>query len=230
MDFSKFDTRNYPTMTVTEGYNEWASTYEQTVLDEMDLRLLSRSQLIAWDKLERTIDLACGTGRIGVWLKQQGVKNIDGIDISSEMLALAKNKGVYNQLNIANFLSTGIVAVYDLAIEVLADEHIQDLQPLYREVAKIIKPNGYFVIVGYHPYFLMKGIPTHFNRSNGEPAAIESYIHLTSDHIKAAHKSNLILLDMDEGIIDDEWIAKKPKWEKYRCHPVSFLMIWQKRV
>jgi hypothetical protein len=34
---------------------------------------------------------------------------------------------------------------------------------------------------------------------------------------------------MHEGLIDDAWIAKKPKWERYRSHPVSFALAWQKR-
>jgi len=33
---------------------------------------------------------------------------------------------------------------------------------------------------------------------------------------------------MDEGVVDDAWIAKKPKWERFRFHPVSFSMVWRK--
>jgi len=32
MDFSHFDTRKYPTVSVQEGYGEWVQTYEDTVL------------------------------------------------------------------------------------------------------------------------------------------------------------------------------------------------------
>ena len=40
MDFARFDTRRYPTISVRDGYGEWAPTYETVVQDEMDLRLL----------------------------------------------------------------------------------------------------------------------------------------------------------------------------------------------
>ena len=40
MDHSFYDRRKYPIVDVREGYGEWARTYEQTVLDEMDIRLL----------------------------------------------------------------------------------------------------------------------------------------------------------------------------------------------
>lgn len=109
----------------------------------------------------------------------------------------------------------------------LADEHLPDLRPLYREVARITKRGGYFVLVGFHPQFLMAGMPTHFNRASGEPVTIRSYVHLMSDHIKAAHAFAWSLLEMDEGLVDETWLRKKPQWEKYFGLPVSFVMVWQ---
>ena len=73
----------------------------------------------------------------------------------------------------------------------------------------------------------MLGIVTHFDRPSGEPVAIESHVHLTSDHVAAAHAAGLRLIEMVEGVIDDAWIAKKPKWDAYRHHPVSFAMAWR---
>ena len=230
MDFSTFDIRNYPTLSVREGYGEWVNSYEQTVQDEMDIRLLSRIKAITWPDVSRVIDLACGTGRTGVWLKEKGVKELDGVDITPEMLAMANEKDVYSQLYNRDIQDTQIEAeTYDLAVECLADEHLPELSPLYSEAARITKPHGYFVIVGYHPHFLMDGIPTHFDRASGEAVAIESYVHLLSDHVKAAHKAGWSLIEMDEGVVDDEWLAKKPKWKKYFSRPVSFSMVWCKR-
>ena len=229
MDFSSFDIRKYPVVPVKEGYTEWANTYEQTVYDEMDLKLLSGISQIPWMGVDKAVDLACGTGRIGVWLKQQGVKHIDGVDITPEMLSRAKEKKVYDSMLIADILHTPLAsASYDLCIQVLADEHLPDISPLYSEASRLLKKDGKFIIVGYHPYFLMNGLITHFHKENGDPLAIESYVHLFSDHVKAARQSNLTLVEMDEGIIDDDWLAKKPKWTKYKNWPVSFVFVWQK--
>ena len=74
----------------------------------------------------------------------------------------------------------------------------------------------------------MNGVPTHFARDNGEQATIESHVHLFSDHVKAAHEAGWALAEMDEGVVDDAWIRKKPKWERYRNHPVSFALVWRK--
>ena len=78
--------------------------------------------------------------------------------------------------------------------------------------ARVTKRGGYFVIVGFHPQFLMAGVPTHFDRAPGEPVTIRSYVHLLSDHVKAAHAAGWSLLEMDEGLVDDAWLQKKPKW------------------
>jgi SAM-dependent methyltransferase len=229
MDFSPFDRRCYPTLPVRDGYREWATTYEDVVQDEMDLRLLARIETVDWARAKRVLDLACGTGRIGAWLRAQGVRRIDGLDFTPEMLARAEAKGVYDRLITADMLATGQPAsAYDLVLEVLADEHVTELPPLYREAARLAAPIGAFVIVGYHPHFLLNGIPTHFKRRGGEPVAIESHVHLLSDHVKAARRAGWTLAEMDEGVVDDAWLAKKPKWEEYRFHPVSFAMVWRK--
>jgi SAM-dependent methyltransferase len=230
MDFSHFDKRRYQTLPVQEGYGEWVANYEQTVQDEMDIRLFARLQTVAWAQANRVLDLACGTGRIGVWLRQQGVQTIDGMDFTPEMLARAAEKGVYNQLFKGSVFDTGLPSEsYDLAVQSLADEHLPTLPPLYREVARIVQPGGRFILVGLHPQYLMNGIPTHFHRTTtDEPIAVESYVHLLSDHIKAAHAAGWTLVEMDEGVVDQEWLAKKPQWEPMLNQPVSFAMVWQK--
>lgn len=230
MDFSHFDLRRYPTLTVRDGYREWVRTYETVVQEEMDLRLLWRIETVDWARANRVLELACGTGRIGAWLRARGVKRIDGVDVTPEMLALAETKGVYDRLILTDMLDTGLPpSTYDLVVEVLADEHLKDLAPLYQEAVRLAESSGTFVIVGYHSHFLMNGVPTHFNRQDGQPVAIESHVHLLSDHVKAAHRVGWTLMEMDEGVIDDAWIAKKPGWQRYRFHPVSFSMVWRKR-
>ncbi|HJR49820.1 MAG TPA: hypothetical protein VJ794_01870, partial [Gemmatimonadales bacterium] len=58
---------------------------------------------------------------------------------------------------------------------------------------------------------------------------IRSHVHLLSDHVKAARAAGWILGEMDEGLVDEDWMRKKPKWEAaYRGLPVSFAMVWQR--
>ena len=231
MDHASYDKRNYPIVGVREGYGEWVRTYEQTVQDEMDLRLLERLRAVDWSALHSVLDLACGTGRIGQWLgKRCAAATIDGVDITPEMLDVARSRKIYRTLRLADVSNTGLPTdAYDLSVQSLADEHLPELQPLYREAARVTRRGGSVVIVGFHPQFLMAGMPTHFDRTPGEPITIRSYVHLLSDHVKAAHASGWSLLEMEEGLIDDAWLQRKPKWTGYFGIPISFAMVWHRK-
>jgi hypothetical protein len=76
----------------------------------------------------------------------------------------------------------------------------------------------------------MAGIPTHFEKASGETVTIRSYVHLLSDHVKAAHAAGWTLLEMDEGLVDAEYLRSKPKWQKYAGMPISFVMVWGRPV
>lgn len=229
MDFWDFDTRHYKTLSVAEGYAAWSRTYDNTVRDLLDLPLLERIRSVDWPSVGRAADLACGTGRSGAWLAQQRVKRIDGVDLTPEMIDLARRKEVYAGLHVCDVANTPLEsAAYDLCIMVLADEHLEDLRPVYSEAARLTRTGGQFVIVGYHPHFMLLGIPPHFHPESGEPLAITSYLHFTSDHVRAAHAAGWSLLEMHEHLIDEACIAAKPKWKKLLNHPISFAMVWSK--
>ena len=229
MDHSFYDQRRYPIVEVREGYGEWVSTYEQTVQDKMDLHLLDGLKSVDWPTTSSILDLACGTGRIGEWLRGCSSAAIDGVDLTPEMLDAARSKGIYRALRLADVSCTGLEdRAYDLCIQSLADEHLAELPPLYREVARITKLDGAFVIVGFHPQFLMAGMPTHFDRAPGEAVTIRSYVHLLSDHVKAARAAGWHLLEMDEALIDNDWLERKPKWQRYYGLPISFAMVWHR--
>jgi SAM-dependent methyltransferase len=230
VDFRTFDTRRYRTVDVRSGYREWVATYEQTVEDAMDIELLDALREVSWQAIDRAADLGCGTGRIGAWLRTNGVSSIDGVDLTPEMLAVAERRGVYNRLIEADISSTGLRSEeYDLVMTCLVDDHLADLRPLYSEAWRLASSRATYVLVGYHPDFIMAtGIPTHFESASGEPVAIETHIHLLSEHVTAGLTAGWTLVELKERVIDDAWLALKPKWEPLRNRPISFALIWRK--
>jgi SAM-dependent methyltransferase len=228
--FSNFDARGYRMVDARTGYGEWVSTYEGTVEDAMDIALLERLTTPRWATVREAADLGCGTGRTGAWLRQQGVGAIDGVDLTPEMLDRARARGAHRSLTEADVASTGLAsAAYDLAITSLVDEHLASLDPLYREAARLVKPGGLYVLVAFHPHFIMaSGMPTHFKNAAGEDVAITTHLHLISDHVAAALGAGWTLAEMHERLIDDDWVALKPKWARYRNHPISAVFVWQK--
>jgi len=228
--FSSFDARNYPTVTPREGYRMWSASYEETIKEDMDLRLLESIGTVRWDRVERAADLGCGTGRTGSWLRAQGVRHVDGVDFTPEMLERSRSRGVYDRLELAEVADSGLDAGgYSLVTTVLVDEHLPALGPLYREAARLAEPGAAHVLVGFHPFFIMKsGMPTHFDTPEGTPVAIETHVHLFSDHVRAALASGWSLAEMHEQLIDERWIALKPSWAPLRDVPVSFAAVWRR--
>lgn len=229
MDSRLFDKRSYPVVNVSSGYGEWAETYEETVAEGLDRPLLDGVRSVDWRSVRCAADLACGTGRTGGWLKEKGVRRIDGIDITPEMLALAERRGAHDSLQIADVAATPLKSsAYDLCTLVLADEHLAEIGPVYREAWRLLGSRGIFLIVGYHPYFIMNGTPTHYHRADGEALTIETHVHLFSDHFKAGSSTGLTLIEFNECTIDHDWLQTKPKWRKYLNWPVSYAMVWRK--
>lgn len=230
VDFSDFDARGYRTVDARTGYGQWVASYEDTVQDAMDVELLEALVRVPWEAVTTAADLGCGTGRTGAWLRRRGVAEVDGVDLTPEMLAVARSRGAYRRLVEAEVASTGLESgAYGLVTSCLVDEHLADLRPLYREARRLAAPGAFFVLVGYHPHFIMAaGMPTHFHDSSGEPVAIETHVHLLSHQVTAGLEAGWELVEMRERLIDDRWLGLKPKWRRFRNQPITFALVWRK--
>jgi SAM-dependent methyltransferase len=229
VDFSAFDSRGYRTVDVRTGYAEWVATYERTVEDAMDIDLLEALREVDWADVRRAVDLGCGTGRTGAWLRSQGIGSIDGVDVTPEMLAVARSCQVYDRLLETDVSTTGLPSgEYDLVVTCLVDEHLSELESSYREAARLARPGASYVVVGFHPHFIMStGIPTHFDSASGEPVAIDTNVHLLSEHVTAGLAAGWTLVEMRERLVDDAWLALKPQWEMLRDQPITFALCWR---
>jgi SAM-dependent methyltransferase len=230
-DFAAFDQRHYRTVGAAEGYDAWAPTYEDTVEDAMDLALLERLETVEWARVTRAADLGCGSGRTAAFVRSKSGCAIDGVDVTPAMLRLAEHRGLHDTLVGADVRATGLdTAAYDLVLCVLVDEHLPELAPLYVEARRLLGPAGTFAIVGIHPYFLMAvGMPTHFDAPGGEPVAIETHLHLPSEHMAAARAAGLVAREMLETLVDEQLVALKPSWERHRGLPFTYAWVWAAR-
>jgi SAM-dependent methyltransferase len=192
--------------------------------------LLGEIQSVIWSAVERCADLGCGTGRTAAWLANKGVRGIDGVDTTPEMLDQARKRGVFASLRVVDVYATGLPgAGYDLVTTCLVDEHLAQLGPLYAEAARLARRDAAYLLIGFHPFFIIAtGMPTHFKTVDGEPVAIETHVHLFSDHAKAAFAAGWQLAEFHEQAIDDRWMKIKPTWAAYRDIPISFACVWRR--
>ena len=96
------------------------------------------------DKTAKIIDVGCGTGLVGKNLKAQGFSYFDGIDISKDMLAIAKPRGYRNLfLGSLNKQLPVLNNTYDAAMCVGVFTHGHVSSDRFNELCRIVKPGGY---------------------------------------------------------------------------------------
>ena len=128
-------------------YQEWAADYDDdndnllgTVSQPMSVQIL---QEYVKKKEQKIIDVGCGTGLVGRELERAGFSNFDGIDISKEMIDIAKRRG-YSNLFIGslNDKLPFTDSEYDAALCVGVFTHGHVGSDRLDELARIVKPGG----------------------------------------------------------------------------------------
>ncbi|TSC68294.1 MAG: hypothetical protein G01um101456_696 [Parcubacteria group bacterium Gr01-1014_56] len=103
---------------------------------------------------EHVLDLACGQGFFAREFARAGAQVV-GTDISAELIAQAKEQGgqVAYHVAEASKLSFAREGEFDVVVCVLALQNIEDLGAVCKEVARVLKPGGRFVMIVNHPAF-----------------------------------------------------------------------------
>jgi SAM-dependent methyltransferase len=223
LPFAHYDRRKYRTVSVEAGYGLWARKYGD-FYDRFDVDVFSRSALLlAGLPGARVIDLGCGNGRIGKWMKSVGAASVVGVDRSIDMLAHANERNVYERTVVGEMTATGMPeASFDGAITSMALCHVADLCAFFQEARRLVRRGGWLAVLDYHPFFLFMGIPTHFDPVDGsDTIAIENHVHALSAFFHAACETGFTVREIEERFVDAEWVATMPKYERYLGWPIT---------
>ena len=133
---------------LTEVYRDWAKKYDYdndhvlgTVSQPKSVNLLSTRLK---DKTAKIIDVGCGTGLVGEKLKAKDFINFDGLDISKDMLSIAKSRGYRNLfLGSLNKQLPVLDDAYDAAMCIGVFTHGHVSSDGFNELCRIVKPGGY---------------------------------------------------------------------------------------
>ena len=98
------------TESVKQFYADWAGDYDKDTLSwdyaapanaASLLREITKDQGVSFggdDKNINILDAGCGTGLLALVLNQQGYSQIDGFDLSEDMVGIAKQRNIYRNL------------------------------------------------------------------------------------------------------------------------------------
>ena len=131
-------------------FDDYAATFDEHLLGALRYRgheiLVDTLKAAApARRFQRALDLGCGTGLCGPLLKTLALQ-VDGVDLSPQMLAQARRRTVYGDLvqaEITEHLRT-TDARYDLVLAADVFTYVGAIEPVFAALARVLLPGGLF--------------------------------------------------------------------------------------
>jgi predicted TPR repeat methyltransferase len=149
-------TESVPNDYIEALFDDYAVNFDDGLVKKLEYRfpkliaeLIIKNQSGA--PLGSILDLGCGTGLAGVELKEF-CHNIEGIDLSKEMLTEARRKNVYDKLNHTGIIEYLSEAMLDFDLFVSADVfvYVGELSEVFRLIKSRNKRKGRLVFSTEH--------------------------------------------------------------------------------
>lgn len=193
-------------MNTQEAYNNWASQYDTNINKTRDLEAMALRKTLSTIPFERCLEIGCGTGKNTEWLIEKA-NHVTAVDLSGEMLDKAKEKINSDRVQ---FVQADITVewtfrkqLFDLVSFSLVLEHIENLDPVFKQVAQSLKPGGHVYIGELHPFKQYAGSKARFETENGLQV-VDCFNHHITDFILSAKKNGFNLVEFNEYFDDDK--------------------------
>lgn len=150
-------------------YSKWADAYDRQMLDELGyISPLVIAQLLhdhLLDKNTSIFDIGCGTGLTSIFLHRQGYRQIDGIDLSPDMVRVAQDTNIYRNVIVADVNKPLAIddGTYGAAISsgTFTHGHVGP-EPLV-EIFRILRPEGILACTVHMDLWRTRGFEAKFN-------------------------------------------------------------------
>jgi len=150
----------------------------------------------------RMIEAGCGTGKNTPFFSGC-CDSVLALDFSSGMLAIAQQRVRAGNVRFAqaNLLEPWPCAheSVDLVSCNLVLEHIENMQHVFNEAARVLADGGMFFVSELHPHKQYLGSQARFMNGQQVETRIEAFTHHISDFLHAAEASGLKLETLEES-------------------------------
>ena len=193
-------------MNVQKAYDSWSAQYDTNLNKTRDLEAMALQETLSDIEFENCLEIGCGTGKNTAWLLTKA-KIITAVDLSNEMLAKAKEKINSDKVNFiqANILKDWDFAntKYDLVSFSLVLEHIENLEPVFEKISKLITEGGHVYIGELHPFKQYDGSKARFTTDEGEQV-VSCFNHHISHFTQAAKRYGFTIIHINEYFDDGD--------------------------
>jgi ubiquinone/menaquinone biosynthesis C-methylase UbiE len=194
--------RAEPVSEVASAYDRWSHTYETNENATRDLaaRVLRRELTTLRDR--DVLEIGCGTGLNTRYLAEQS-RSVLAVDFSAGMLAQARaNVSATNVRFAQQDIRLGwqlADASVDTVVCTLVLEHVEDVEHVFVEAARVLRPGGEFFVCELHPFRQLQGRQAQFtDAGTGDVVLVRAYHHDVSDYVNACVRHDFTLLRMGE--------------------------------
>lgn len=218
---------------VDEGYDRWSSLYDD---DDNPLIALEEPQLI--DLLgdvrgKDVLDLGCGAGRHALRMAGEGA-HVTAVDFSDGMLSVVRRKPGAQSLRLMRHdLRQWLPFAdgeFDRLVCCLVLDHIPTLEPLFREMRRVLRGAGCAAISVLHPAMTLRGVQARFiDPASGNQVQIDSATHQTSDYVMNALRAGLVIDHMSEHAVGEELAARSARAKRYLGWPMLLMLRLKRR-
>lgn len=113
-------------------------------------------------------------------------------------------------------------AHFDFVVSALAFSHIE---PVFAEIARILREDGRIVISDFHPYWPVFGHGyTEFFDESGQEYRIINYPYLFEKYFTLCQRYGFSIVDVREPKINRESIKRFPSFKDYRGLPLALIL------
>ncbi len=193
-------------MNVRQAYDVWANNYDTVENKTRDLEAKALRLSVSGNELLDILEIGCGTGKNTEFL-QTKAKHLVGADFSAEMLEKARAKITaetveFRQLDLREDWGFAENS-FDLITCSLALEHIENIDFVFGQANRVLRPGGLFYIGELHPFKQYQGSKARFDTESGV-FELECFVHHVSEIYAAAKVNNFELVDLKEWFDDDK--------------------------
>jgi len=200
---------------IAAAYNDWAATYDAQPNRTRDLAATALRQLNLKLEGRKVIEVGCGTGRNTEYLAERAAELV-GLDFSEAMLAKARARVRDPRVR---FVQHDIRANWPLAdasadvvVAMLILEHVENLETVFSEAARVLQSDGRFLLCELHPMRQLLGGQAQFsNTRTGEHQCVGAFLHDVSEYVNVGLACGFELQHMGEWRDADESPTSDPR-------------------